>query len=324
MKVSFKNVLQWSDEQCRDYLVSCRWPDGVHCPKCGANSPYAITRKSKNKNKVNTIYRCKSCKRQFTATVGTIFEDSHIPLSTWFAAIYQMCASKKGVSAHQIHRELGVSYKSAWFMCHRIREAMRDKGIFSPLNGTIEADETYIGGRTRGHWTIKERMNDEIQMGLRKRPPHPRMSKAVVLGILERDGRVRTKHIKEMNSKTALKVLSDNIDFKGSRLITDSHQAYKQIKYHLPHDIIRHEETYVKGDIHTQGIESYWSLLKRGLYGVFHHVDAKYLANYLNEFEYRFNRRKISDEERFASLMRQTQGRLLWYCQTPQPQNPHA
>jgi len=323
-KVNFQSVLRWSDEQCREYLEKMRWPDGPHCPNCNTNHPYIITRKSETKNKVKNIYRCRECKKQYTATIGTIFEASHIPLSTWFAAIYLMCASKKGISAHQIHRQLDITYKSAWFMCHRIREAMRDKDTFSPLTGTVEADETYIGGKARGHWTLKERERDEIKMGLRQKHRHPRMDKAVVFGMLERGGRVKTKHIKEMNSATAKQVLSDNIDFEKSRLITDAHKGYNQIKNYLPHDVIKHEETYVRGDIHTQGIENYWSILKRGLYGVFHHVDAKYLSNYLNEFEYRFNHRKIPDEERFEALMCQTQGRLHWYCQSPQPENPHA
>ncbi len=322
--VSFLQVLKWSDEQCRSYLEHMRWPKGVHCPKCGVNSPYSITRKKPSKNFVHSLYRCRACKRQFTATVGTIFEDSKIPLNKWFAVIYLMCASKKGISAHQIHRQLDITYKSAWFMCHRIREAMRDKGILSQLSGTIEADETYIGGKTRGHWTLKERIQDEIKMGLREKHRHPRMDKAVVLGILERGGRVRTKHIQQMNSATAHRILSKNINLNESRLITDAHSAYRIIKRYLPHAVVRHEVEYVNGEIHTQGIENYWSILKRGLYGVFHHVDAEYLNNYLNEFEFRFNRRKIPDEERFASLMSQIQGRVLWYCQTPQPQNPHA
>jgi transposase-like protein len=124
---TFLNVMKWSDEECRDYLEAQRWPMGAICPKCGSPDPWKITRKSATKNVVRSLYRCRACKVQFTATVGTIFEDSKIPLSKWFAAIYLMCASKKGVSAHQIHRELEVTYKSAWFMCHRIREAMKDK-----------------------------------------------------------------------------------------------------------------------------------------------------------------------------------------------------
>jgi len=236
-----------------------------------------------------------------------------------------MCASKKGISAHQIHRQLGITYKSAWFMCHRIREAMRDKGVLSPLSGTIEADETYIGGKKRGHRVWTEFIQDEVEMGLREKPiRHPRMDKSIVFGMMERKGKVRTKHINEMKAKTVQGIMAMGINLKESRLITDNNPAFRLIRQHLPHDIIRHELEYVNGDIHTQGIENYWSILKRGLYGVFHHVDAEYLHNYLNEFEFRFNRRKIKDAERFASLMGQTQGRLQWYCQTPQPENPFA
>jgi transposase-like protein len=324
-EVSFLQILKWSDEECRSYLERMHWPNGAHCPKCGANSPYKITRRTPSKNFVKTLYRCRSCQKQFTATVGTIFEDSKIPLNKWFATIYLMCASKKGISAHQIHRQLGITYKSAWFMCHRIREAMRDKGILSPLTGTIEADETYVGGKKRGHRVWREFIKDEVEMGLREKPKrHPRMDKAVVFGMLERDGTIRTRHIKEMNSKTVQGIMARGINLNESRLITDNHSAFRLIRRYLPHDIIRHEIEYVNGDIHTQGIENYWSLLKRGLYGVFHHVDAEYLHNYLNEFEFRFNRRKIEDAERFAALMGQTQGRVLWYCQTPQPENPFA
>jgi len=324
-QVTFMQILRWDDEQCRAYLERMRWPKGAHCPKCSVNKPYKIIRRKPSKNAVKTLYRCRSCQKQFTATVGTIFEDSKIPLNKWFATIYLMCASKKGISAHQIHRQLGITYKSAWFMCHRIREAMRDKGVLSPLSGTIEADETYIGGKKRGHRVWTEFIQDEVEMGLREKPiRHPRMDKSIVFGMMERKGKVRTKHINEMKAKTVQGIMAMGINLKESRLITDNNPAFRLIRQHLPHDIIRHELEYVNGDIHTQGIENYWSILKRGLYGVFHHVDAEYLHNYLNEFEFRFNRRKIKDAERFASLMGQTQGRLQWYCQTPQPENPFA
>ena len=141
-EITYRNVMKWTDDQCREYLVAQRWPDGVTCPKCGAEKPYTITRKHPGKNSVRSIYKCRACKKQFSATVGTIFEDSKIPLSTWFAVIYQMCASKKGVSALQIKRMFGLHYRSAWFMCHRIREAMKENRFL--LSGTIEADETYI------------------------------------------------------------------------------------------------------------------------------------------------------------------------------------
>lgn len=189
-EISFLSILQWTEAQCHDYLERMRWPHGPRCPKCGITEPYTVTRKTKTKNHVHSLYACRSCKQQFTATVGTIFEDSKIPLNKWFAAIYLMMSSKKGVSAHQIHRTLSITYKSAWFMCHRIRGAARDKNL-GLLSGTVEADETYIGGKPRGHWTARERIQDEIKMGLRPKPTHPRFEKEAVLGMLERDGRVR-------------------------------------------------------------------------------------------------------------------------------------
>ncbi|MBI4236663.1 MAG: IS1595 family transposase, partial [Chloroflexi bacterium] len=208
--ISFTQVMEWTDAECRAYLEAKRWPDGPVCPKCGAKEPYTVTRKSASKNLVRSFYRCRECKRQFTATIGTIFEDSHIPLSLWFKAIYLMCASKKGVSAHQIHRELEITYKSAWFMCHRIREAMREKDL-PLLSGTIEADETYVGGRQRGHPVERERVQDEIKMGLKAKDPHPRMEKAVVFGMLERDGKVRTMHVGETSSRTLRPILVGSI-----------------------------------------------------------------------------------------------------------------
>jgi len=144
-KITYRKVMRWTDEECRAYLEKMRWPDGVVCPKCGVAEPYRITRKTKTKNTVQTLFKCRKCRKQFTTTVGTIFEDSKIPLSKWFAAIYLMCSSKKGVSAHQIHRQLEITYKSAWYMCHRVRDAMKDKNP-QLLEGTVEADETYIGG----------------------------------------------------------------------------------------------------------------------------------------------------------------------------------
>lgn len=316
-KVTFQEVLKWTDAECRAYLEARRWPNGPQCPHCGAKEPYRVTRKTNTKNVVQRLYKCHACRKQFTATVGTIFEDSHIPLSKWFAAIYLMCASKKGISAFQLHRQLEITYKSAWFMCHRIREAMREKDL-PLLTGVIEADETYVGGKERGHPVWKERLQDEVQMGLRPRPAHPRMSKSVVFGMLERDGRVRTVKVPEATAGTLVPILTGNIELAKARLVTDAHPAYRLIRNHLRHDIIRHEVTYVDGDIHTQGIENYWSLLKRGLYGTFHHVNARYLACYLNEFEFRFNSRKACDAERFSALMARTEGRVLWYCQTSQ------
>lgn len=193
---SYLDVLEWSDDECRDYLIAQRWPNGVACPRCGTLEPWTITRKSKTKNKVTTLFKCRGCKRQFTPTVGTIFEDSKIPLSKWFAAIYMMVQSKKGVSAHQIHRQLGVTYKSAWYMCHRIREAMREKGDRPILTGTIEAEETYVGGKARGAPAARARR------ALKRGKPGGTKNKQIVFGLLQRGEEARTIVIPNVKAAT--------------------------------------------------------------------------------------------------------------------------
>jgi len=318
-KIDFLSVLQWSDDQCREFLEAGRWPEGPVCPKCGAENPYRIERRSKTKNIVKSLYRCRACRKDYTATVGTIFEDSKIPLQKWFAAIYLMASSKKGMSAHQLHRSLGITYKSAWFMCHRIREAMRDKS-FPLLTGVVEADETYVGGKPRGH-----RLHRSAKMDMSARIKAAYDKKTPVFGMKERGGRVRAQVIPHVSQDAVERAIFHGVDRENTRLMSDEHPAYFHIGKMLPHDVIRHKSEYVRGDIHTQGIESYWSILKRGFYGTFHHVDAAYLGMYLPEFEFRYNRREITDAERFASLVGQVSGkRLTWFCETEQPENPYA
>jgi transposase-like protein len=323
--VSFLSILKWSDDKCREYLEAQRWPDGPVCPKCGTQNPYRIERRSKTKNNVTKLYRCRECRKDYTATVGSIFEDSKIPLQKWFAAIYLMAASKKGMSAHQLHRQLEITYKSAWFMCHRIREAMKDKS-FEPLRGVIEADETYVGGKLRGH--AKHRAAQNVAATGNPRAASLKEAyarKTPVFGIVERGGRVRTQVIPQVSQRAVERAIWENVDRHNARMFTDEHPVYHHLSKMLPHGIIRHKSEYVRGEIHTQGIESYWAILKRGLYGTFHHVDAAYLSMYLPEFEYRYNRRTISDAERFASLISQTSGRrVTWFCRTKQPENPFA
>ena len=311
---SYLEVLRWSDAECRAYLEAQRWPTGPACPKCGNIGAWTITRRSKTKNKVSQFYCCKACKRQFTATVGTIFEDSKIPLSKWFAAIYLMCESKKGVSAHQLHRQLGIQYRSAWYMCHRIREAMREKGPRPILTGAIEADETYVGGKVRGAPMARSRRK------ARKGQAYALGDKVIVFGLLQRGGEARTIVIPNVKHATARGRLARHIDFSKAKLYTDGHPAYRGIRHFLPHAYVDHEREYVKRDapeVHTQGIDGYWSILKRGLTGVFHHVGPAYLPQYLHEFEYRFNRRQITDAERFQALLGQVTGRLEWYRERP-------
>ena len=311
---SYLDVMKWTDAECRDYLIAQRWPNGIACPRCGTLEPWTITRKSKTKNKVTTLWKCRGCKKQFSATVGTIFEDSKIPLSKWFAAIYMMVQSKKGVSAHQIHRQLGVTYKSAWYMCHRIREAMREKGPRPILTGTIEADETYVGGKARGAPMARSRRK------FREGQASGIKDKQIVFGLLQRGGEARTIVIPNVKSATTRESMAQHIDFSKAELMTDGHSAYRRIRHFMPHGVVDHEREYVNSDdptVHTQGIENYWSLLKRGLIGTFHHVDAAYLPQYLHEFEFRFNRRDLTDADRFQALLGRTNGRLTWYQERP-------
>jgi transposase-like protein len=307
-----------------------RWPDGIRCPKCGSeNEPYTINRKSKSKNRVNTLYRCRDCRKQFSATVGTIFEDSKIPLNKWLAALFLMCSSKKGISAHQLYRMLDLgSYRSAWFMAHRIREAMREKGLLPLLSGDVEADETYLHPRRRrGGPRYHEQVQDEIELGLRPKPPRkgPYEGQAVVFGIQERGGEARTVHVPDARARTLHPIIRKWVDALHARIITDQHPSYRSLhRFVRQHDTINHELDFVVGDVHTQNIDNYWSIFKRGVYGVFHHIGDDYLPCYLSEFDFRRNRREVSDAERFVALMGQLQGRLTWFCQTPQPENPYA
>ena len=232
---------------------------------------------------------------------------------------------QEGLSAHQLHRLLNITYRSAWFMCHRVRKAMMDDSE-DLLTGVVEVDETYVGPRTRrGHPTLHERIKDEEEMGLRPKTHRaPLDGKTPVFGMIEREGRARTQVVPDARGTTLRPIILSGVDLDEAMLISDGHPAYRRMKDYLPHKVIDHELEYVRGDIHTQNIENYWSIFKRGLNGVFHHVGEDYLPMYLSEFDFRAGTRRVSDAQRFESLMGQTHGRLLWYCQTRQPENPHA
>ena len=245
-----------------------------------------LERSSRIKGGRKGLLFCNACRKQFSVTVGTVFERSHVSLHTWLYATHLLCSSKKGISSHQLSRMLGVSYKTAWFMSHRIREAMKDKD-FPPLTGIVEADETYIGGKPRG--TRKQRIQRHPTMSARIRAAWDK--KEPVLGIVERGGRVRTVHIGKLSQRKVQDKLVATIDTERAALMTDEHNYYHGIGRTLPHGVIRHKSEYVRGAVHTQNIESYWANLKRGLFGIYHHVDAGYLGCYLSEFDFRFNRR---------------------------------
>lgn len=268
-----------TDEQCLNYLEQMRWPEGVRCPICGHNSVSRIEREAESKNKRNRFYQClePSCRQQFSATSGTIFHDSHLPPTKWFMAVAMIADAKKGVSAKQLQRHLGIgSYKTAWYMAHRIRKSMED-AEGSLLTGTVEVDEAYIGGKYDPR---------------RKRGKY---EKAAVVGLVERGGKVRTMRLNTVSRETLVGTIAEHTA-PEAHIMTDEHRGYKAVKKIRKHESVNHiKEEWVRGNVHTNSIENYWSLLKRGIIGSFHQVSVKHLDRYLSEFEYRFNNRKEPD-----------------------------
>ncbi|MBE0672581.1 MAG: IS1595 family transposase [Anaerolineales bacterium] len=278
-------------ETARQYIEKMRWPDGKPvCPHCGCvDDVYRLTPKVASKSPARLgVLKCKHCRKQFTVTVGTIFEGSHIPLNKWLQAIYFMCTRKKGISAHQLHRMMGVTYKSAWFMVQRIRHAMFDDAKKPLIEGTIEADETYVGGKGRG-----------------KRGRGT--SKAPVFSLIERNGKARSCHVDNVKGSTLTAIMNDNVNIK-SQVMTDSYKAYNP-----KHQQVGHSREYIRGTVHTNVAESYFSLLKRGILGTFHHVSKEHLQRYLDEFDFRWTHRKMADDQRMAKAVMQIEGKRLHY-----------
>ena len=289
------------EDSARAFLESERWPDGkAACPKCGEiGRSYRLQPKEGSKSAVRKgVWKCGACRKQFTVTVGTIFEDSHIPLNKWLMAIHLLCSSKKGMSAHQLHRMLGVTYKSAWFMAHRIRYAMAHLNL-SMMTGTVEVDETYVGGKQRGKIGMKS-------------------NKAPVVALVERGGNVRSFHQEMVTAKTLKQVVRENVG-KEAHIMTDDFPAYRGLgkEFHR-HSTIRHKwGVYARkeGDtlISTNTIEGYFSILKRGINGVYHHVGKQHLHRYLSEFDFRYNSRGMQDGERSLLAIRKVAGKRLTY-----------
>ena len=266
------NAMFPTDEKCREMLTRLRWPEGVRCPRCNMEAAELETEK--------TLYYCKQCDYQFSVTAGTIFNDSHLPLTKWFMATLLLCEAKKGMSACQIQRTLGLgSYKTAWYLCHRIRAAMIESQK-PMLDGKVEMDETYVGGKTQD--------------------PFRFANKEVVVGIRKRGGELRFFHAKDARGGTLAKYIRENLSEDLDILYTDDANAYKGAAKHLraqgKHKTIRHKRRiYVKGDVYTNTVESAFSLLKRGIMGSWHRVSAKHLQSYCTEMAFRFNRRNRSD-----------------------------
>jgi transposase-like protein len=283
-----------------DYVAKLRWPNGPVCPRCGATKySYLTTRR---------IWKCKACKRQYSVKVGTIFEDSPLGLDKWLPAIWLAANSKNGISSHELGRALGITQKSAWFMLHRIRLAMRS-GTFSMLSGEVEIDETYIGGKARNmhQGAAKTPRRRTVRQGRSK-------DKTAVLGMIERGGRVRAHVIEDIRRKTLHGYVRDNV-VEGSTLYTDEFVSYTGLGRDYDHRTINHAVAYVDGNVHTNVMENFWSLLKRGLHGTYISVRPFHLFRYLDERMFTFNERELDDLGRFEKVAQSASGHRLTYVQ---------
>lgn len=299
---------QFTDEDAaRDYLEAIRWPEGPVCPHCGdTENAYKLNSKPGSSTRKG-VCKCRSCRKQFTVTVGTIFHRSKVGLNKWLLAAYLMCSSKKGFSAHQLHRSIGVTYKTAWFMFHRLREAMKDDAFAAVLGGegkVVEADETYWGNS-------RSKNIKPVQGGHHKEK---------IFALVERDGKIRSYHIADVTAKNLQGVMKEQID-PNTDIMTDGFTSYSGVADHFKsHEVVNHSTgEYVrynkegKPTAHTNTVEGAFSLLKRGLNGTFHHVSRHHLHRYLAEFDFRYNLRKANDTERTKLLLKLVEGKRLLY-----------
>lgn len=313
------------NDAAREHLEAIRWADGVYCPHCGNNDPASI-HLLRGKSHRPGLFQCNACREHFTVTVGTVMERSKIPLCKWVLGFHLYAASKKGLSAHQLHRMIGVTYKTAWFMAHRIREAMKeDVKSSGPIGGegkTVEADETYIGKRETPRKPSPQRMGRPyLKSGGNQ--------KRTVVGLVERGGSVRMFHLNDATASTVRDVLVRNVDRKSilytdaSRLYTRTGEEYASHKTtnHANGEYVRYEG---EETIHSNTIENVFSVFKRGMVGVYQHCGEAHLHRYLAEFDFRYNRRSalgVSDRERADDLIRGTIGKRLTYQQTDEAAN---
>lgn len=296
---SFTNLIEvmmhFSKEStCKEYLAEMRWKDGIVCPHCG------------NYGKIYTMkknYKCAECRKQFSVTKGTIFENSSIPLQKWFAAIWLLTSHKKGISSLQLSRDIGITQKSAWFVLQRIRFAIRTRSFNAPLTNIVEADETYVGGKNKNRHTDKKISNAQGRSIKDKTP---------VFGLLERNGRIIAMKVKNTTQQSIMPIISQNVS-KDAKIMTDEWKAYRNISSDYEHEVVKHSKgEYVIGNCHTNTIEGFWSLLKRGIVGIYHNVSEKHLDSYVDEFEYRYNTRHLKCSDRFSNMLSMSNSRLTY------------
>lgn len=284
---------------CLSFVANLRWPHGPVCPECGGVEPSFL--------KTRRLWKCKACKKQFSVKVGTIFEDSPIGLDKWLPALWMIVNCKNGVSSHEMGRTLGVTQKTAWFMLHRIRLAMQT-GTFKKLSGEVEIDETFVGGRARFMHKDKRAKKIKGTGGL---------GKAAVMGLLERHGPdghsvVTVKTVPSVRRRTLLPEVREHVA-TGAEVFTDSLPSYRGLAADYIHNVIDHAESYAEGKIHTNGLENFWSLLKRGIKGTYVSVEPFHLFRYLDEQAYRFNTRKVNDGLRFLQAAHGIIGKRIMY-----------
>jgi transposase-like protein len=294
-----------TDEAARTFLETYLWPEGPKCPRCESTDPARVYVMSGDSARPG-VRNCKNCRRQFTVTVGTIFEDSHIPLRKWVIAWYLINSSKKGISSLQLQRMLGLgSYRTALFMTHRIRHALKDTSFAAPLSGVVEMDETYVGGKGKP--------------GTRK-PGRPAAygNKTPVVSLVERDGTKRSMVMERITSANLGAAIAANVS-EGSAVMTDAYPAYRRAMKGVTHHSVNHSEGEYARRVspemvaHTNTVESSFSLLKRGVYGTFHSISKKHLHLYLAEFDHRWNTRKSTDGERTVAGIKKAKGKRLTY-----------
>jgi transposase-like protein len=285
------------ENSCREYLENIAWNGEPVCPHCGSKSKehYKINVKHEFKG----LYKCKDCRERFTVTVGTMFEGSHVPLRKWFIAMYIFNSHKKGISSLQLHRDLGVTQKTAWFMLHRIRETFSNEPDIK-TDGITQADESYFGGKNKNRHESKKIKNAQGRSVKDKTP---------VFGLLT-DSKVNTTVVKDTKATTLKSIIKAMVQ-SGSIVITDEWTAYNGLSENFEHKIINHNaKEYSRDGFHTNGIENFWSLMKRGIYGIYHSASPKQLHRYCDEFEHRYNTRKINDSDRFNLSLRHIENRL--------------
>lgn len=303
-------------EAAVEYLERLRWAHGRVCPHCGViDGPEREHYRIQRKGSARKLWKCFSCRKQFSVTVGTIFEDSHIALNKWLLAFYLLCSSKKGMSALQLQRMLKVSYKTAWFMCHRIRWAMTEPAFSTMMTGTVEADETYVGGKVRRSNRKQFAPLDPTKPDKRKQTGRG-SGKAPVMLLVERGGNARSFHVANVTAETLGGAIRRNVAL-NAHLRTDAFGSYKRVgREYASHATVDHNFEYVRGDAHTNTAESYFAILKRGINGVYHHVSEAHLHRYLSEFDFRYNNREgngVDDAERTRRALEGAAGKRLMY-----------